>query len=84
MGTFFVFWIKKALGMVVLIKTQLLPQNLLFALNQLAVFRISFKSIRNCFKAFNGFVTSLNYCRKAEIKKRGTRLIDLTKNQNYQ
>ena len=53
---FAVFCMQKALGMLFL-KTHLLPQKFTFlAKNHLAVFRISFKSIRNCFKEFNGFV----------------------------
>ena len=74
-----VFWIQKALGILAL-KTHLSPQHLHF----FAAFRISFKNIRitNCFKKLNGFVIFAKYCRNAEIKKRGTLLIDHIKNQN--
>ena len=84
-GIFFaVFCIQKALGMLFL-KTHLLAQRFtFFAKNDLAVFRISFTSRRNCFQEFNGLLLVSKCCRKAEIKQRKTRLIDLIKNQNYQ
>ena len=71
---FAVFWIQKALRMLVL-KTHSSPQIYIFC---------CFPSIRNCFQEFNGLVIFSKYCRKAKIKKRGTRSIDLIKNQNYQ
>ena len=84
-GIFFaVFCMQKALG-IVFLKTHLLPQKFtflpkitcLYSAFHLRVYVIASKNLMD-------LLFFSKYCRKAQIKKRKTRLIDLIKNQNYQ